>query len=70
MSGRAWMEMYVKASQIEDMIIQILNAKYLILNTSDYEHDYPFCWRCDTPLLYYTKNSWFIKCRRLKQRTS
>jgi len=26
-----------------------------------YEHDYPFCWRCDTPLLYYAKDSWFIK---------
>lgn len=31
-----------------------------------YEHDYPFCWRCATPLLYYAKPSWFIKMSQLK----
>src|SRR3990167_6803961 len=53
--------LYVKDKQTEDLIIKILNTKYLILNTFEYEHDYPFCWRCNTPLLYYAKNSWFIK---------
>ena len=32
-----------------------------------YEHDYPFCWRCDSPLLYYAKESWFIKMQKVKK---
>lgn len=31
-----------------------------------FEHDYPFCWRCDTPLLYYARESWFIKMTAVK----
>ena len=42
-------------------IIEYLNSKNLLLKTEEHEHDYPFCWRCDSPLLYYAKNSWFIK---------
>ncbi|MBI2447985.1 isoleucine--tRNA ligase [Candidatus Microgenomates bacterium] len=33
-----------------------------------YEHDYPFCWRCDTALLYYAKDSWFIAMSKLKEK--
>ena len=35
--------------------------------TKEYEHSYPFCWRCDTPLLYYARSSWFIKVTELKE---
>jgi len=42
-------------------IIDYLLGRGLILKTEEYEHDYPFCWRCDSPLLYYAKSSWFIK---------
>ena len=31
-----------------------------------FEHDYPFCWRCDTPLIYYARESWFIKMTAVK----
>lgn len=52
---------YVKAKETEDFIIKKLEDKNLLLKIEDYEHDYPFCWRCGTPLLYYAKTSWFIK---------
>ncbi|MDO8655960.1 MAG: class I tRNA ligase family protein, partial [Nanoarchaeota archaeon] len=38
-----------------------LEIRNLLFKVEDFEHDYPFCWRCGTPLLYYAKNSWFIK---------
>ncbi len=52
---------YVKAKETEDLIIQKLMADGYLLKSVDYEHDYPFCWRCGTPLLYYAKTSWFIR---------
>lgn len=42
-------------------IIDYLNEKNLLFKEEEYEHEYPFCWRCDSPLLYYAKSSWFIK---------
>lgn len=51
----------VKKEETEDMIINMLKEKNLLFKTEDYEHDYPFCWRCETALLYYAKDSWFIK---------
>ena len=53
--------MYVKDKETDNLIIEILEKKGNLLKTEEYEHDYPFCWRCDTPLLYYAKESWFIK---------
>lgn len=53
--------MYVKNKQADVLILEILEKNGNFLKTEDYEHDYPFCWRCGTPLLYYAKNSWFIK---------
>ncbi len=53
--------LYVKDKTTEDLILQRLEAKNYLLKNELYEHDYPFCWRCNTPLLYYAKNSWFIK---------
>ena len=32
-----------------------------------YEHSYPFCWRCDTPLIYYARNSWFVKMTAVRE---
>lgn len=52
---------YVKSKKTEELIIQKLESRNLVFKTEEYEHDYPFCWRCDTPLLYYAKESWFIK---------
>ncbi len=53
--------MYVKDKQTEDLIVEMLDKNGNLFKTEEYEHDYPFCWRCGTPLLYYAKNSWFIK---------
>jgi len=53
--------MYVKDKNTDERIMGILRQNGNLLKTEDYEHDYPFCWRCDTPLLYYAKESWFIK---------
>ncbi|MDP3763871.1 MAG: class I tRNA ligase family protein, partial [bacterium] len=53
--------LYVKDKATEDLIIEKLKIKNLLFKEEQYEHDYPFCWRCGTPLIYYAKNSWFIK---------
>ena len=44
----------------DPLIIQDLRGKERLLKAETYAHDYPFCWRCDTPLLYYALDSWFI----------
>ena len=48
-------------------IIGYLKEKGLLLKEEEYEHDYPFCWRCDSPLLYYAKSSWFIKMSAVRE---
>ncbi len=42
-------------------IIKDLDAEKKLFSAPKFEHDYPFCWRCDTPLIYYARESWFIK---------
>ncbi len=43
-----------------------LDTKGLLFDAPKFEHDYPFCWRCDTPLIYYARESWFIKMTEVK----
>jgi len=43
-----------------------LKKRKLLYKEEAYEHEYPFCWRCDTPLLYYAKTSWFIKMTQVR----
>ena len=38
-----------------------LDSRGLLFDAPKFEHDYPFCWRCDTPLIYYARDTWFIK---------
>jgi isoleucyl-tRNA synthetase len=38
-----------------------------LIRTMPYEHSYPFCWRCDTPLIYYARNSWFIQMTAVRE---
>ena len=47
-------------------IMDDLKARGLLHHRDIYHHTYPFCWRCDTPLLYYAKNSWYIRTSALK----
>jgi len=42
-------------------IIQDLKSRGLMLHSDRYKHNYPFCWRCDRPLLYYATESWFVQ---------
>lgn len=59
---------YVKDSETEALIISGLRERGLLLADMLYEHDYPFCWRCDSPLLYYARDSWFIRVSDLRDR--
>jgi len=46
---------------VDDLIVEDLKQRGLFFKEEVYEHEYPFCWRCDTPLIYYAKPSWFIR---------
>lgn len=52
----------------EQDIIQDLKSRHLLLKKEKITHSYPFCWRCDSPLLYYGINSWFIKVSEIRER--
>ena len=45
----------------DPLILEYLDKAGLLFSAPKFEHDYPFCWRCDTPLLYYARESWYIK---------
>ncbi|MCM1326410.1 MAG: isoleucine--tRNA ligase [Bacteroidales bacterium] len=47
-------------------ILKDLDKEGKLFSAPKFEHDYPFCWRCDTPLLYYARESWFIKMTAVK----
>jgi isoleucyl-tRNA synthetase len=49
-------------------IVRALDAKGRLLRAEKYEHAYPHCWRCDTPLLYYAKASWYIRTTSVRDR--
>ena len=62
--GTNWAGMCVKDADPE--IIKELSGRGLLVRAADYAHDYPFCWRCDTPLLYYARESWFIRMTEVR----
>ncbi|MDO5145986.1 MAG: isoleucine--tRNA ligase [Eubacteriales bacterium] len=51
----------------DPQILKDLDARGLLFDAPKFEHDYPFCWRCDTPLIYYARESWFIKMTAVKE---
>ncbi|MFH1575656.1 MAG: class I tRNA ligase family protein [Candidatus Nealsonbacteria bacterium] len=59
-----WAGMFVKGA--DPLIIKNLQERNLLFKEELYEHDYPFCWRCKSPLLYYAKESWFINMQKVK----
>ena len=63
--GTPWVDVFVKDA--DPKIIADLDNRGLLLASKDYAHSYPFCWRCDTPLLYYARSTWFIKITALKE---
>ena len=54
--------------EADDDIIADLRGRGLLYHRDVYHHTYPFCWRCDTPLLYYAKTSWYIRTTASKER--
>ena len=61
-----WSGMFVKDA--DPLIVEDLRSRGLLYTEMEYEHSYPFCWRCDTPLLYYARASWFIRMSELRDR--
>lgn len=55
------------AKDADKIIIQRLKNEGKLFKELMFTHSYPFCWRCDTPLLYYARSSWFIKVTALKE---
>ncbi len=58
--------LFVKDADKE--IIKDLKERELLFAEVPFEHSYPFCWRCDTPLIYYARQSWFIKMTAVKDK--
>ncbi|MCD6500606.1 isoleucine--tRNA ligase [bacterium] len=52
--------------EADKLIIGDLKKRNLLFKEERYEHDYPFCWRCETPLMYYLHSSWFVETTKIK----
>ena len=64
MEGTAWQGRFVK--DCDEDIMADLRSRGLLLKRMLFEHDYPYCWRCDTPLLYYARPAWFIEMTKVR----
>ncbi len=62
--GTPWAGTFVKDA--DPAIIEHLKERGLLYQALPYEHNYPFCWRCDTPLLYYARSTWFVAMSQVK----
>ena len=51
----------------DPLVLQDLKERGLLYAAPNFEHSYPHCWRCDTPLIYYARESWFIKMTAVKE---
>ncbi len=60
----AYAGIFVKKA--DPMVLKDLDAAGLLFDAPKFEHEYPHCWRCDTPLIYYARESWFIKMTQIK----
>jgi len=58
--------MFVKDA--DPVIVDDLRDRGVLIQAETYEHAYPFCWRCATPLLYYARTSWYVRTTAVKQR--
>ncbi|MFX1280545.1 MAG: isoleucine--tRNA ligase [Promethearchaeota archaeon] len=61
-----WIGMWFK--DLDKEILEDLKQRNLLFNSEDYAHSYPFCYRCDTPLIYNALDAWFINIQQLKSR--
>jgi len=53
---------------MDKKIIEFLQVKNLVFKVLPYQHSYPFCWRCDTPLLNYATSSWFVDVPKIREK--
>jgi isoleucyl-tRNA synthetase len=65
--GTSYEGRFVKDPGLTEELISDLRERGLLLRVQDYEHSYPHCWRCGTPLLYYAKPSWYIATSRMRE---
>ena len=56
----------VFVKKADPLVLQDLDKEGKLFDAPKFEHDYPHCWRCDTPLIYYARESWFIKMTAVK----
>ncbi|MFQ5409511.1 MAG: isoleucine--tRNA ligase, partial [Anaerolineales bacterium] len=63
---KPWRGMWVK--EADPHITQDLDDRGLLFKATTIRHTYPFCWRCDTPLLYYARSTWYIATTKIKDR--
>jgi len=61
-----WRGMFVK--EADPLILEDLTKRGLLFKSETYRHTYPFCWRCESPLIYYARKSWFIRTTGYKDR--
>jgi len=61
-----WKGMFVKDA--DPMILEDLKKRKLLFDSGKYPHTYPFCWRCESPLIYYARKSWYIKTTAYKDK--
>jgi len=65
-SVEPWKGMFVK--DVDKLVIRDLKEREQLFEVINFEHSYPFCWRCDTPLLYYPCDTWFIKMSAVRDK--
>jgi isoleucyl-tRNA synthetase len=63
---RSWSGRFVK--EADPLIVQDLQARGLLVQAGTTTHTYPFCWRCDTPLIYYARSTWYIRTSQFKDK--
>ena len=63
---KPWRGVFIKDA--DPQIVEDLRARGLLFRQEDYTHTYPFCWRCHTPLMYYARDSWYIRTSKFKDR--
>lgn len=59
-----WEGVFVKDA--DPLVLQDLRERGVLFSAPVFEHSYPFCWRCDTPLIYYARESWYIKMTEVR----
>jgi isoleucyl-tRNA synthetase len=61
-----WRGVFIKVA--DPQIVEDLRSRGLLFRLENYTHTYPFCWRCHTPLMYYARDSWYVRTSKFKDR--